>query len=158
MRRLLLLAGALALSACSTATAPPVASTPAPAATSSPISTTPDQTDAIIAVASATAAVADAIGQAPPATLTRTTIDEKALHVAFATFDTALTIVDGFVASGVIVPGSAQALRLKAAILATNDALVAASAAQRAGSATSYSAALANAEIALDGIRAALKR
>ena len=150
MRLLLPALAALSLAACTTT---PPAPLPAP-----PVSTTPDRTDAIIAVASTAATVADAIGVAPPATLTRTTIDDKAVHLAFATFDTALTIVDGFVASGTIVPGSPQALRIKRAVLATNDALIAASAAQRAGSATTYTAALRNAETALDSLRAALKR
>ena len=152
MRIILPSLAAISLAACTTATPPP-APLPAP-----PVSTTPDRTDAIIAVASTAATVADAIGAAPPATLTRTTIDDKALHVAFATFDTALTIVDGFVASGVITPSSPQALRIKRAILATTDALIAASAAQRAGSATTYTVALRNAETALDSLRAALKR
>jgi hypothetical protein len=144
-------AAALALAGCSTvATAPP----PGPAAQAP----APDRQDALLAVASSAATVADAIGEAPPATLSRTMIDEKAVRIAFQTFDASLSVIDGFVATGAIVRGSPTALTLKRGILATRDALKAASAAQRAGNATSYRAALSQAEQALAEVRSALAR
>jgi hypothetical protein len=151
MRRLILFAAALSLTACATAPS-------APPATAGP-SATPDRGDAILAVAGTAAAVADAMDVAPPASVTtRTTIDEKAIRIAFKTFDATLTVIDAFVATGQIVPGTPQALTLKRGVLATKDALNAASAAQRAGSATSYTAALVRAEQALTAVRSALAR
>lgn len=148
MKRFLLFAVALALSACSTLT-PPASVAGAPA---------PTRSDTILAVASTAATVADAIGQAPPATLSRTTIDDKAIRLAFKTFDHALDVVDAFVASGAIVRNSPTALTIRRAILATQSALNAASAAQRAGSATTYSEALRQAQAALASLETALAR
>lgn len=118
---------------------------------------TSDRGAAIREVAHTAALVADARGEAPPATLTRTTIDEKAIHAAFVTFGRALDLIDALRDSGVIKPGSPAAIATRNAIRASQSALNAASAAQRAGSATSYTAALSNAEAALANLAAALK-
>ena len=88
----------------------------------------------------------------PPAPLASTAIDEKTLIVALQTFDTVLTAVDKLVAAGVIKPGSARAIQIADAIRSARLAFEAASAAQRAGSSSSYLAALGNAQTAIGKI------
>jgi len=117
---------------------------------------TPERASAISAAAATTAAVLDAIGEAPPPTLTRTTIDDRAIRVAFVTFDKGLTVIGAFLDSGQIKPGSPAALRLRGAVLATQAALNAASAAQRAGSAATYSRALSDAQTAITNVQLVL--
>lgn len=148
MRRLLLFATALSLAAC--ATVPPGAMDADTGA--------PSKSEASFAVAEAAARVADAIGQAPPVTLAATTIDEKAIRAAFVTFDHALDLIDAAVAGGVIHRGTPTALTIRRVVVTTQAALNAASAAQRAGNATSYTAALHDAESALASLRIALAR
>jgi hypothetical protein len=122
-----------------------------------PLATTqPARAPSIQAAAETTAAVLDAIGQAPPATLTRTTIDDAAIRTAFRSFEKTLTIIEAFMDSGLLSPGSPTALRLRAAVLSTQSALNAASAAQRAGSSTSYKAGLEQARIAITNVQLAL--
>lgn len=111
---------------------------------------------AIAASADATAALLDAIGQAPPATLTKTVIDDKAVRLAFQAADKALDVIDALIDAGVIRPGSPTALRIRAGVLTTMEALNAASAAQRAGSATTYREALTRAREAMDSVQLAL--
>lgn len=139
MTRIIPLFAALALSACATMQ-PPAA----------------PRAEAIAASADATAAVLDAMGSAPPATLTKTVIDDKAIRAAFLVWDKTLTVIEAFIDSGYVKPGSDLALRLRRGVLATTAALNAASAAQRAGSATTYSDALDKARLALDDIQLAL--
>ena len=140
MRRALIALLALPLAACATMQ-PPAA----------------PRGEAIAASTDATAAVLDAIGQAPPPTLARTTIDDKAIRVAFMAFDKALTVIDAFLDSGYLKPGSPSALRIRRGVLATQAALNAASAAQRAGSATTYTDALEKARLALTDIQLVLQ-
>lgn len=93
----------------------------------------------------------------PPAPLNSTTIDEKTLIVALQTFDTTLTAVDRLIAAGVIKPGSPRALQIAEAIHKAKVAFQAASAAQRAGSATDYLSALTNAQVAMASINVLVK-
>lgn len=145
MKRLLLFATALSLVACSPVTTTPAGTTPPPS-----------RGDAILVVADSAAAVADALKVAPPATLTKTTIDEKAIRLAFKEFDRALTVIDSFVAGGKIVRNSPVAMTIRKGVLTTATALNAASAAQRAGNATSYTAALRDAKNALAMVQTAI--
>lgn len=85
----------------------------------------------------------------PPAPLEQTVIDEKGLIAAFSAFDLTLTAVDTLVATGVIVPGSPKAIEIKAYLTRAKAALNAADAARKAGSSSSYSAALNNARSAI---------
>lgn len=145
----ILLTAALCLTACAQPAARPTPPGPA----------TADRGDAILANASTAAAIADAVGLAPPSTLgQRTTIDEKGVRIAFATADATATIIDSLVANGQIVRNTPVARRLKAALLAVRSGLIAASAAQRAGNATSYRDALVKAQVAVSEISAALAR
>ena len=83
MKYLVSLVAYFALAACSLT--PPASTGTAPAT---------NVNTAIAATADTAAAVADALGQAPPATLSKTTIDERAIHLAFQSFDHVLTLVD----------------------------------------------------------------
>lgn len=91
------------------------------------------------------------------APLANTAVDEKALIVALQTFDTVLTAVDRLVEAKVIVPGSPRAVQIADAIAKAKTAYQAASAAQRAGSATSYLAALNDAQRAVAEINLLVK-
>lgn len=93
----------------------------------------------------------------PPAPLNRTVIDEKGLLFAFQTFDTAVTAVEELIKAGVIVPGSPRALALANWIDKGSLALQAASAAQRAGSATDYLTAIGDARVAVSNIAQLVK-
>lgn len=69
-----------------------------------------------------------------PAPLQATTVDDKAVAIAFTAFDTLLTTVDALVDVGVIKPGSPKARTIAAALGKARDLLNRASALQRAGS------------------------
>ncbi len=92
-----------------------------------------------------------------PAPLEQTVIDEKAIVLALSTFDTVLTAVDALKASGHITPGSPKALTLARHIDTARLALEAASAAQRAGSTSSYFTAIEQARVAIGLVKEALK-
>lgn len=92
-----------------------------------------------------------------PGALTRTVIDDQAINFSFETFDTVLTFVDLGIASGRIVPGSLQALKIKAGLITTRNWLNAAKTAQEAGSTTSYTEAFAKAAAAFAQVKLALK-
>lgn len=96
-------------------------------------------------------------GQAP-APLAHTAVDEKGIVLALKSADTIATIVDSLVAAKVIVPGTPLALTIKHSLIALRDGLAAASAAQRAGNATSYAEAMSQASTALGALQAALGR
>lgn len=92
-----------------------------------------------------------------PAPLQKTVIDEKGLLAAWSAFDVALTAVDGLVAAKVIVSGSDKAKTIAGYLATAQTALNAATAAQKAGSASSYIAALTEAEKAMRLASAVLK-
>jgi hypothetical protein len=122
-----------------------------PIAACTPSLTDPD-------TASVVGGVIDATGTKAPAPLQASAIDEKGLIAAFSAFDVALTAVDGLVAARVIVPGSPRAIEVKGYLQRAQSALNAADAARKAGSATTYVAALKNAQAALVLATAALKK
>lgn len=88
-----------------------------------------------------------------PAPLEQTVLDERALILALETFDTALDSVDILIEAGYIVPGSPRALEIAGHIDRAATALRAASAAQRAGSTTSYLEAIQQARAAIAQVR-----
>lgn len=116
---------------------------------------TPDLRDP--ATAGSVGAVIDATGATPPAPGTATLIDDKALVVALQSADTIATSVDTLVAAKVIVPGTPRALAVRSGLQRLRSFLTAASAAQRAGSATSYQQALRDAAIAVRDIASAIR-
>lgn len=92
-----------------------------------------------------------------PAPLAQTAIDEKGLTLVWTGFNAALDGINILRRTGVIKDGSPTARGLADLIDKTTLALTAASAAQRAGNATSYIAAMSDAQAALTGIRGLLK-
>lgn len=99
------------------------------------------------------AAVADAAGAPAPDVLNRTTADEKALLVAAKSIRTAAASAQALVEAGVITPGSPRAMGIANALDRARDAINAAAEARRAGSAQSYTEALAHAEEAVDQVK-----
>lgn len=95
---------------------------------------------------------------APPTPLAHTAIDEQAINIALKTADLVATLVDLAVASKGLTPGSPKALTVKTGLIALRDGLKAASAAQRAGNATTYREALKQASAAVDAVKSALGR
>lgn len=93
----------------------------------------------------------------PPATLERTVIDDRAIKFAFEAFDTVLFGVDFAVAAKKVTPGTPKALAVRRYIQETQHYLNAASSAQRAGSASNYADAFANATKSLAQLRASIK-
>lgn len=93
----------------------------------------------------------------PPAPLQKTVIDEKALLATWDAFDVALSAIDALVATGYIVKDTPFALKIKGYVETTQTALNAATAAQKAGSATDYITALTEAQKAMKLAGAALK-
>ena len=94
-----------------------------------------------------------------PAALThldRTLIDDKAVGVAYVALDAATTAVDLAIANGKITPRSPTALRVADALDAARHAVNAASDAQRAGQATDYATAVAQATAAMSEVTAAI--
>jgi hypothetical protein len=112
---------------------------------------------ASLALALASCTGLASIGSTPPAPLAHTSLDEKGINLALKSADAIATAVDLLVAAKAIVPGTPRALTVKRGLLALRGGLVAASAAQRAGNATSYDEAIRNAEAALAAVQSALK-
>ncbi len=92
-----------------------------------------------------------------PAPLAATSIDEKVLIVGLQTFDTLLSAVDKLVAVGVLKPGTARSVQVADAIKEAKIGFQAASAAQRAGNAGTYSLGLAQAQTAIARINLLIK-
>lgn len=87
------------------------------------------------------------------------TVQTKAgqtLVVAWKAFDALLTAVDGLQAAGVLRAGTPKAIRVADLLDRGRNALNAATAAVHAGNATSFSAALADAQKALEDAKAAI--
>jgi hypothetical protein len=93
----------------------------------------------------------------PPAPLNATTLDDTAINVAFETFDVALYAIEGLQAAGTLARNSPRALAVQAGVIQVQKWLNIASAAQKAGSASSYTSALSEASKAIAGIKAALR-
>lgn len=110
----------------------------------------------LIAIALATAGCTS-IAPITSAPLMQTTVDEKALILSLQTFDTVLTAVDQLIAAGVIKPGSRRAVQIADVIAKAKVAFNAASAAQRAGNATNYISAIADAQQAVANINILIK-
>jgi hypothetical protein len=102
--------------------------------------------------------VVNTIPTESPAPLQRTIIDDKAIVFAYQSYDMVLDLTDIALDAKLITPGSPQALKLKSYLQQTRYWLNAASAAQKAGSVTSYNSAFANARNALAQARLALGR
>jgi hypothetical protein len=155
MRLIILAAAALSVAACAPMTSR------VPIGTAPPMDAdlgAPSVDEAGYAAARTAAAIADALGAAPPATLTRTTIDEKAIRLVFVGLDNTRALIDGALAGGMIVRNSPMALNVQRALIQARTAVNVASSAQRAGNATTYVAALNDAEAAVRDLRAALAR
>ena len=80
----------------------------------------------------------------------------QTLVVAWRAFDALLSAVDGLVAAGVLKPGTPRAIHVANLLDRTRSALNAATEAVHAGNAASFSAALADAQKALDDAKAAI--
>lgn len=109
----------------------------------------------IASVSAGAASVADAAG-VPKPTLQGTAVDEKAITLAAKAVDVAAVSASALVAARVIEPGTPKALAIAEGLDRARDAVNAAAAARNAGNATSYTAALADAEQAVAQIRAAI--
>lgn len=134
IRSILCLAAALSLAACggSPGTVASAGSTPAQSSASAPASTSVSP-------------------------LANTTLDDKAIIVAFEALDAAATAADALVAAKAITPGSPRAVTIANGLDGARKWLNIASAAQRAGQADNYVTAIAQAAAAVAGVRAALK-
>lgn len=102
------------------------------------------------------AASADAIGVKPPTPAADTAIDEQLVTIAIKGVDTAAISASALVRARVIAPGSPTALKLATALDRARHGVNAAAAARKVGNATSYRAALADAEAALAEIQTAI--
>lgn len=109
----------------------------------------------IASASTVAASVADAVG-APKPTLQGTAIDEQALTLAAKAVDLAALSASALVAARVIEPGTPRALALAQGLDRARMAVNAAADARNAGNATSYTAALADAENAVAQIRATI--
>jgi len=69
-----------------------------------------------------------------PPSLEQTTIDEKALITAYASFDVLLTAIDGLVEAGMLKPGTPRALQVQSLIRTAQDGLKTARMVHGAGS------------------------
>jgi hypothetical protein len=94
-------------------------------------------------------------GAAPPAPLAGTVIDDQAVNFALESFDASLTLVDAAIDAGKIKPGTPEAKTIAAKIRQVDHLLAVASAAQKAGQATSYAEAFREARSALAELKAA---
>jgi hypothetical protein len=92
-----------------------------------------------------------------PAPLAGMVLDDQAVAYAFETADAVTSLVDARIAQGKLVPGTPKAKTVAGYLRTLKAAVNAASAAQRAGSASSYREAFSNAKIALAAIRAAVR-
>lgn len=88
-----------------------------------------------------------------PAPLEQTTIDEKAVTLAASTVDALALSASALVKAGVVAPGTPRALSLATALDTARDAVNAAEAARKAGSATNYQTAIARAQEAVSQIK-----
>jgi hypothetical protein len=91
------------------------------------------------------------------APLRATQVDERAIRLAYDSAEVLLTAVDALVAVRAITPGSPQALAIARKLRRVKAALNAAQLAQRAGNATSYEAAIRDAQAAFGDAKAALQ-
>lgn len=92
----------------------------------------------------------------PPAPLSRTTIDDRALETAWKTFDVALDAINILTDRGILVPGTPRARSIAVAIRRVNTALASAERFAAAGSASDYATALREALAGVAEIRTAL--
>lgn len=97
------------------------------------------------------------LGTQSPAPLAHTTVDDKALDVAWKSFDLALDGIAALRDAGAIKKGTPKAISVANGIDAVSGFLTAAESAAAAGSTTDYGIALANAKSAITQLRAALK-
>jgi len=110
------------------------------------------------ATAGAVGAAIDATGAEAPAPLAGTITDERVVATLIDGADAIASGVDLMVASGVLVPGSSNALTVKAALIELRRWLPIAAATQKAGNAASYREALRESAEAFAAIKAALTR
>lgn len=108
------------------------------------------------ATAGAAGAAIDATGAVAPAPFAKTLIDEKGVLIALESAEVIATGVDHLVAAGVIVRGSSNALTIKQGLISLKAFLRTASAAQKAGNATTYSEAMTEAAKAFRTVASAL--
>ncbi len=80
-----------------------------------------------------------------PAPFQQMVQDEKAVIYGFAAYDAMLTMVDGLQESGKLERNSPKAMEVRGYLVTIKNALNAANAAQKAGSATEYAEAFAQA-------------
>lgn len=107
-------------------------------------------------VASAGSAPAQPSAQAPTTASAQASIDDKAIILSFKALGIASSAADALVATGRIVPGSPNALRLAQNLNAARTWLNAASAAQRGGLPEEYEAAIVQAGSALSAVQVAI--
>lgn len=91
-----------------------------------------------------------------PAPAAHTVIDDRALEVAWKTFDVAIDAINVLVQANVIKPGTPRAKTIATAIRRVNMALVAAEHADKIASVGDYAAAIKEATEAMADIHAAL--
>ena len=108
--------------------------------------------------ASVVGAAIDATGAKTPPLLADTILDEQVVATLIDGADAVATAVDLTVAAGELVPGSPNALTVKAALIELRRWLPVAAAAQKAGNAASYREALRESAEAFLAIKSALKR
>lgn len=118
---------------------------------------TPLSAGAGIDPASSPVATTPATAPAVTEPLRSTNIDERTLKLAFDGYDALLYAVDGLIAAKVIVPGSQRAFQVRSALIFARESLNTAAAAQRAGNATTYDAAIADARTAYERAKALLQ-
>lgn len=111
----------------------------------------------LLALSACTVAPPTTPGTVAVTPLGNTAIDDRGIRLAFLTFDALLDVVDAFKATGNLTAGTPRALAISDAIIRVKHGLTAASAAQKAGNATSYAAAFSEAQTAILEIRTALK-
>lgn len=109
-------------------------------------------------VASAGSTPADTSASAPTTPLASTTIDDQAIIFAYQTLDVAASAADVLLATGVVKPGSPEALRLAGGLEGAKTWLGIASDAQKAGQADNYFAALAQGTAALHAAQVELAK
>ena len=111
----------------------------------------------ILAAALALSACTATTGIQSPAPLAQTHVDEQTLTAAYASFDVLLTAVDQLRDLGILVPGSAKALKVKDLIEQAQDGLNTARAVRAGLSTKDPNVALASATDAFRQITALLK-
>ena len=100
--------------------------------------------------------IGSGLGQSP-APLAQTVVDDKALSLAWSSFDVALDGINMLADTGYLKPGTPKAIKVADGIDKVTAFLTAAESAAAAGSAKDYNVALANAKGAIVQLRAALK-